>query len=155
MLFRSVASRAHLLCRLGKEHPNLPASLYYSTQELAVLDVYKKKIPQWLRTAEFSPAPKPELPGNSRQGTKPMAPQESAPPAGDPVPGELALSVCRANMLVAMLGGYWGRKGDGLPGPKMLAQGLMVLAGLVEFRQLSEQSSPRKLPPRKRSPKPG
>lgn len=38
-----VAWRAQMLCRLGKESPNLPAHLYYSQTELAVLEVYKKK----------------------------------------------------------------------------------------------------------------
>jgi hypothetical protein len=38
-----VAWRVLLLCRLGKGHPNLPASLLYSPAELAVLAVFKKK----------------------------------------------------------------------------------------------------------------
>lgn len=38
-----VASRALLLARLGKEHPQLPAELFYSPEELKVLDVKKKK----------------------------------------------------------------------------------------------------------------
>jgi hypothetical protein len=38
-----VASRALLLARLGKEHPELPADLFYSPEELKVLDVKKKK----------------------------------------------------------------------------------------------------------------
>lgn len=38
-----VAWRALMLCRLGREHPALKASLFYSTEELAVLEVYKKK----------------------------------------------------------------------------------------------------------------
>jgi hypothetical protein len=38
-----VAWRAQLLVRLGKEHPALPASLFYAEQELAVLEDYKKK----------------------------------------------------------------------------------------------------------------
>ena len=38
-----VAWRAQMLCRLGKESPNLPAEIYYSQAELAVLEVYKKK----------------------------------------------------------------------------------------------------------------
>ena len=38
-----VAWRAQMLCRLGKESPNLPAHLYYSQAELAVLEVVKKK----------------------------------------------------------------------------------------------------------------
>jgi hypothetical protein len=40
-----VAWRAQTLCRLGKQSPNLPAELYYSQAELAVLEVYKKKRP--------------------------------------------------------------------------------------------------------------
>jgi hypothetical protein len=31
-----------LLCRLGKAHPHVPASLLYSPQELAVLETLKK-----------------------------------------------------------------------------------------------------------------
>ena len=38
-----VAWRAQMLCRLGKQSPNLPAHLYYSQAELAVLEVVKKK----------------------------------------------------------------------------------------------------------------
>jgi len=37
-----VAWRLLLLCRLGKEHPHLPASVLYSPEELAVLEVLKK-----------------------------------------------------------------------------------------------------------------
>ena len=49
-----VAWRTLLLCRLGKEQPNLPASLHYSAQELAILDAYKKKLPLRVRSAESS-----------------------------------------------------------------------------------------------------
>lgn len=38
-----IAWRTLLLCRLGKSHPNLPASLFYSPEELAILEVCKKK----------------------------------------------------------------------------------------------------------------
>ena len=38
-----IAWRTLLLCRLGKNHPNLPASLFYSPEELAILEVCKKK----------------------------------------------------------------------------------------------------------------
>jgi hypothetical protein len=40
-----VAWRVLLLCRLGKEHPNLPASVLYSREELAILEVLEKKDP--------------------------------------------------------------------------------------------------------------
>ena len=39
-----IASRVLLLTRLGKEHPDLPAALFYNDQELAVLAVKKKKL---------------------------------------------------------------------------------------------------------------
>lgn len=38
-----VASRVLLLTRLGKEHPELPAELFYTSEELEVLQVVKKK----------------------------------------------------------------------------------------------------------------
>ena len=47
-----VASRVLLLKRLGKEHPQLPADLFYSQEELAVLEVKKKE------TGKFQPSPK-------------------------------------------------------------------------------------------------
>jgi len=40
-----VAWRVLLLCRLGKEHPHLPASVLYSPEELAILEVLEKKDP--------------------------------------------------------------------------------------------------------------
>jgi hypothetical protein len=38
-----ISSRVLLLNRLGKEHPELPAELFYSREELAVLEIKKKK----------------------------------------------------------------------------------------------------------------
>jgi hypothetical protein len=38
-----IAWRTLLLCRLGKSHPTLPASCFYSPQELAILEVFSKK----------------------------------------------------------------------------------------------------------------
>jgi hypothetical protein len=40
-----IASRVLLLSRLGKEHPELPAELGYSAEELAVLEIKKKRVP--------------------------------------------------------------------------------------------------------------
>jgi hypothetical protein len=39
-----IASRALLLNRLGKEHPDLPAELFYTSDELEVIEVKKKKL---------------------------------------------------------------------------------------------------------------
>jgi hypothetical protein len=38
-----VAWRVLLACRLGQAHPHLPAGLLYSPEELAILEVIKKK----------------------------------------------------------------------------------------------------------------
>ena len=66
-----------------------------------------------------------------------------------------ALSLYQANILVAMLAGFWGRKGDGHPGPRMMGQGLMLLAALVEHQRLIA-SKARETPGRREpSRKPG
>lgn len=46
------------------------------------------------------------------------------------------LTVFQANLLVAMLGGFWGRRGDGHPGPDLLGRGLMELDRLVKWERL-------------------
>jgi len=92
-----VASRALLLARLGKEHPDLPAELFYSPEELKVLEVKKKE------TGKFAEATK--------------------------------LSVLQANILVAMLVGFWARPADGHPGARLLAEGLAVLRALVWYER--------------------
>jgi hypothetical protein len=72
-----------------------------------------------------------------------------AQPTADP--GKLSLF--QANLLVAMLAGYWARKSDGHPGPKVLAQGLIILAVIVDYARLNRPSKPP--PPPKRPRKPG
>lgn len=37
-----IASRVMLLTRLGKTHPDLPAAVFYSAEELAVLKIKKR-----------------------------------------------------------------------------------------------------------------
>jgi hypothetical protein len=44
-----IASRVLLLTRLGKEHPDLPAELFYTPDELEVLGVKKKRQQNTLR----------------------------------------------------------------------------------------------------------
>jgi hypothetical protein len=92
-----VASRALLLCRLGKEHPDLPAELFYSRDELEVLAVKNQETGKYPQTAK--------------------------------------LALLQANILVAMLVGFWGRAGDGHPGPRILAEGLRMLRALVWYKQ--------------------
>ena len=151
-----VAWRALLLCRLGKQHPALPASLYYSAEELAVLEVYKKKLPQHAQSvvsspaAEQPPSQKPE--GKSEQC---CSGQGRAHPIQTST-NSSSLSLFQVNLLVAMLAGFWGRKGDGHPGPRLLAQGLLILSALVNDRRLTGQAFVSKPPPRSKRPrKPG
>ena len=44
-----IAARVLLLTRLGKEHPDLPARVFYSPEELAVLAVKKRRRADTLR----------------------------------------------------------------------------------------------------------
>ncbi len=134
-----MAWRAQMLCRLGKESPNLPAELYYSQQELAVLEVYKKKDTPVATPKEGQPLDSPK--------------RTPAPP--DPSVAKSTLSLAQANMLVAMLGGFWGRKGDGHPGAESLARGLEVLAAVVHHCEIIGLAPDRPRPPRKRPRKPG
>lgn len=100
-----IASRVLLLSRLGKEHPELPAEVAYSPQELAVLELKKKE------TGKYSQSPK--------------------------------LTVLQANVLVAMLVGFWGRAGDGHPGAQILAEGLRTLQALVWYANQTEPRTAR------------
>ena len=106
-----VASRVLLLSRLGKAHPDLPADLFYSPEELQVLDVKKKE------SRKYPDAPK--------------------------------LTVLQANILVAMLVGFWGRAGDGHPGPRILAEGLRVLRTLVWYERQRHNDGPTASRPRR------
>lgn len=106
-----VASRVLLLKRLGKEHPELPADLFYSQEELAILEVKKKE------TGKFQSDPK--------------------------------LTVLQANILTAMLVGFWGRDCDGHPGDQILGEGLQALHLLVWYEASRQQPS---AGPRRRRP---
>ena len=92
-----IASRVLLLSRLGKEHPELPAELGYSAEELAVLEIKK------IESARYP-------------GTKP-------------------LTMLQANVLTAMLVGFWGRECDGHPGPQVLAEGVRALQLVVWYER--------------------
>jgi hypothetical protein len=49
-----------------------------------------------------------------------------------------------------MLVGFWGRTGDGQPGPQIIAEGLRMLRALVWFKRLWEKTS--RGPPRRKGP---
>ncbi|HWT80974.1 MAG TPA: IS4 family transposase, partial [Candidatus Methylomirabilis sp.] len=149
-----VAWRALMLCRLGQVHPAWKASFFYSGQELAVLEVYRERLPEHARSGPDG-RPPPGVEEQEDQLAQQCAAQEGLPP---PVPaGQSAsnLTLFQANFLVAMFAGFWGRKSDGHPGPKLMAQGLMILAALVEDRQLAARAAAQATFGPKRSRKPG
>ena len=128
-----VAWRAQFLCRLGKQSPNLPASLYYSRQELEVLQLHRERLPQRVRAVKLDPVP--ESLCHPEEASK-----KKTQPAPEPDNSSSTLSLFQANLLTAMLAGFWGRKSDGHPGPKTMARGLELLAAQVEiFVWLSPQ----------------
>ena len=49
-------------------------------------------------------------------------------------PEATKLTVLQANILTAMLAGFWGRKGDGHPGAQILAEGLRLLEAIVWYK---------------------
>jgi hypothetical protein len=105
-----VAWRVLLLARMGKEHPNLSADLFYTPQELAVLELKKKELPRYCAA------------------------------------GPRKLNVLQANILVAKLAGFWGRKSDGHPGPQLLGEGLRILQALVTFTEHFSSPKPARTP---------
>ena len=64
------------------------------------------------------------------------------------------MTLAQANLLVAMLGGFWGRKDDGHPGAESLARGLELLAAIVHYCELTGRNlkGPRDPPKRPREP---
>lgn len=156
-----VAWRALLLCRLGKAHPELPATLHYSAEELAVLEVYrevyKKKLSLQTLATEASPKSESRPPESSlATASLPTHSKSETTPSASPLGVKSSpLSLYQANLLVAMLAGFWGRASDGHPGPDILGRGLMVLSALVKYCQLSSQFTPKPPPGKNPSRKPG
>jgi hypothetical protein len=48
------------------------------------------------------------------------------------------LTLLQANVLVAMLGGFWARESDGHPGPYLLGRGLVELAVVVKWERMQK-----------------
>lgn len=166
-----VAWRVLLLCRLGKAHPHLPASLLYSPQELAILEVYKKK------ASSLPPPPcaqSSNLPAEHESLAQIEAELRAYQNASDPAlhspklnlsspagpvskpTSKAGLSMWQANCLTAQLAGFWARKADGHPGPDVMGRGLLILAELVRYEGIrNPQPSNPQNGPRVPSRKPG
>jgi hypothetical protein len=97
-----VAWRVHLLTRLGRDTPCLPATVAFAPEELQALYSFLHHAPQ-------------------------------EPPAD--------LSLPQAIKMVAQLGGFLGRKGDGHPGPITLWRGLQRLHDIT-WTYCAARSSP-------------
>ena len=151
-----VAWRVLLLCRLGKAHPHLPASVFYSPEELAVLEVSKKKastvppppVPcSWPLSDPESRAQIDAVLQNYEQATGiavKLPDIQSAP--------QSCMSLWEANHLTAQLAGFWSRKADGHPGPDVLGRGFLILAELVTYERLRSSVFPQNLRPPRRKP---
>lgn len=98
-----IAWQIHFLVKQSRQHPDLPASLVFSEDELQVLYRVAKK----------------------------------------PLPSDQPVSLQQATRLVAKLGGFLGRKGDGQPGAKTVGRGLRRLHDMtIGYRQARSHSPP-------------
>jgi hypothetical protein len=146
-----VAWRVLLSCRLGKEHPNLPATVLYSQEELAILELYKKKG----ASPSPPPCPKPAEPLEQQETVAQIeAELQAYRQASDQALLSLSASVLsaprchalmslwEANCLTAQLAGFFPRKAYPHPGPKVLARGLLILAELARYERLRNSPPP-------------
>ena len=78
-------------------------------------------------------------------------------PAVPAEPNEIPapLTLFEANLLVAMLGGFWARKADGHPGPDLMGRGLLMLNGLVNWERIKKKRAPTKGPAQQARRQPG
>ena len=84
------------------------------------------------KTNLLPPPPTPPVP----------SPPVRAPQPASPVPNPL--TILQANLILAMLVGFWGRAGDGPPGAQILVEGLSRLQMLVWFQDLCAPASRRR-----------
>jgi len=54
------------------------------------------------------------------------------------------LTLLQANLLVAMLGGFWARQADGHPGPDLMGRGLLGLNALVNWERMKQTCAQKK-----------
>lgn len=124
-----------------------------------MLEDYKKKLPPWMLAPSATSEPAGiESPAKIELSAKielPI-PQPPAPLTGEPIQrSETPLSLFQANVVVAMKGGFWGRRGDGPPGPIVLQRGLVWLAAVVQDRKLRKPDQRKPRAPARRARKPG
>jgi hypothetical protein len=99
------------------------------------------------------------------EAAREMAGAEAPAPVADGAPARpsrkhegkstLTLTLLQANLLVAMLGGFWARQADGHPGPDLMGRGLLILNALVEWERTKKERARKKAPPKEERRKPG
>ena len=84
-------------------------------------------------------------------------PVAAGAPAAPSQPREVksTLTLLQANLLVAMLGGFWARKADGHPGPDLMGRGLQMLRVVVDWERLKKECARKRAPTLKRPRKRG
>ena len=92
----------------------------------------------------------PELPAARFYSPEELAVLEVKKKETGKFPQSQELTLLQANILAAMLVGFWGRTGDGHPGPQILAEGLRMLRAHVWFKRLWEKRG--RGPPRRGGP---
>ena len=118
----------------------LAMAFFYAPEELAVLEVYRDKLPRHARSEPNTAPSDSATAAQQDQLAEQCAAEEGVVPP-QPTTNSCSLTLFQANILVAMLAGFWARKGDGHPGPKLLAQGLMILAALVNHQQFTASAA--------------
>lgn len=88
-----------------------------------------------------------------------VAPEPAAAgaPAVPSQPNEVpaTLTLFQANLLVAMLAGFWARKADGHPGPDLMGRGLLILNTLVHWERIKKEGARKKAPAKADRRQPG
>lgn len=111
------------------------------------LEVASLKAPQ-----EIPSQPKPKNRAATAQAPLADASADLSPP------GQIKatpLTLLQANLLMAMLAGFWARKGDGHPGPDLIGRGLILLNVIVEWERIRKSCAGKDPAAKEASRKPG
>jgi hypothetical protein len=76
----------------------------------------------------------------SKERASPPVPTASAAAVqNQPNEAPYTLTLLQANLLVAMLGGFWARQADGHPGSDLMGRGLLMLNALVSWERIKKK----------------
>lgn len=65
------------------------------------------------------------------------------------------MTVFQANLILAIMAGFWARKSDGHPGPDLVGRGLMILHIIVSWERMKKHCSPKRRVAKEPRGKPG